>query len=81
MVEKKKAVILGASGMKGQKFIEVLRNHPFIEIVQLCDPNPSVSTLKAVQKWFSGSNPDDPIFEMKIDRISELRPELELFEK
>jgi aspartate-semialdehyde dehydrogenase len=72
MVDKKKAVILGSAGMKGQKYLQVLKNHPFIEIVQLCDPNPSVSTLGSVKNWFSGIAPDDPIFDMKIDRISEL---------
>ena len=56
MVEKKKAVILGSAGMKGMKYIEVLNKHPFIEIVQLCDPNPSAPTLGAVKNWFSLMN-------------------------
>ncbi len=29
---KKKAVVLGATGMMGQKFVQLLANHPWLEV-------------------------------------------------
>ncbi|HEX4920898.1 MAG TPA: aspartate-semialdehyde dehydrogenase [Candidatus Bathyarchaeia archaeon] len=42
MVNKKKAVVLGATGMMGQKFVELLANHPWFEIEALAASDKSV---------------------------------------
>ena len=42
---KKKAVVLGATGMMGQKFVELLANHPWFEVEALAASDKSVGKL------------------------------------
>jgi len=39
---KKKAVVLGATGMMGQKFVQLLANHPWLEVSAVAASDRSV---------------------------------------
>ncbi|MEI4884134.1 aspartate-semialdehyde dehydrogenase, partial [Klebsiella pneumoniae] len=39
---KKRAVVLGATGMMGQKFVQLLANHPWFEVSALAASDRSV---------------------------------------
>src|SRR5712692_9884304 len=42
MSTKKKAVVLGATGMMGQKFVQLLANHPWLEVSAVAASDRSV---------------------------------------
>src|SRR2546427_13242921 len=42
MPAKKKAVVLGATGVMGQKFVQVLANHPWLEVSAVAASDRSV---------------------------------------
>src|SRR6266851_9615240 len=42
MPAKKKAVVLGATGMMGQKFVQLLANHPWLEVSAVAASDRSV---------------------------------------
>src|SRR5207245_8851178 len=45
---KKKAVVLGATGMMGQKFVQLLANHPWLEVSAVAASDKSVGKTYAV---------------------------------
>src|SRR5690348_2617241 len=47
MLVKKKAVVLGATGMMGQKFVQLLSNHPWLEVSAVAASDRSVGKLYA----------------------------------
>src|SRR5690348_8153286 len=48
MLVKKKAVVLGATGMMGQKFVQLLSNHPWLEVSAVAASDRSVGKLYSV---------------------------------
>ncbi|MCW8822628.1 MAG: aspartate-semialdehyde dehydrogenase [Ignavibacteriaceae bacterium] len=67
--------ILGATGSVGQKFVELLTNHPWFEIKELCasDKSAGKKYIDAVD-WFLSSPLDDRVGEIivqKCERVLE----------
>src|SRR6266699_1341601 len=46
---KKKAVVLGATGMMGQKFVQLLANHPWLEVSAVAASDRSVGKSYAAE--------------------------------
>ena len=59
--------ILGATGSVGQKFIELLTNHPWFEITALAASDRSAGKkYKDAARWFQTSQLDDGIANMEV---------------
>jgi len=73
--EKIPVAVLGATGSVGQKFIELLANHPWFEIVELCasDKSAGKKYIDAVD-WFLPSPLPESASEILVQRCE---PELE----
>src|SRR5690349_6990917 len=54
MATKKKAIVLGATGMMGQKFVQLLAHHPWFEISALAASDKSVG--KSYSSAVAGRN-------------------------
>jgi aspartate-semialdehyde dehydrogenase len=65
--EKISVAILGATGSVGQKFIELLANHPWFEITELCASDKSAGKkYKDAVDWFLPSTLNDKVGEIII---------------
>ncbi|NWG27125.1 MAG: aspartate-semialdehyde dehydrogenase [Ignavibacteriaceae bacterium] len=61
--------ILGATGSVGQKFIELLANHPWFEIAELCASDKSAGKkYKEAVDWFLPSQLPEKIGEILVQR-------------
>ncbi len=61
--------ILGATGSVGQKFIELLTDHPWFEIAALAASDRSAGKkYKDAARWFQTSQLDDQIAEMTVQK-------------
>ncbi|MEE8359160.1 MAG: aspartate-semialdehyde dehydrogenase [Candidatus Hydrothermarchaeales archaeon] len=67
-----KVAILGATGMVGQRFIEMLEGHPFFELTDLAASSRSAGkTYKNAAKWYlDGEMPE----ELKDREVKEIDP-------
>ncbi|MFQ5887967.1 MAG: aspartate-semialdehyde dehydrogenase [Candidatus Hydrothermarchaeales archaeon] len=67
-----KVAVLGATGMVGQRFIEMLEGHPFFELTDLAASSRSAGkTYKEAAKWYlDGEMPDD----LKDRVVKEINP-------
>ncbi len=67
---KLKAGIIGATGMVGQRFIEVLQDHPYFEVASVMASERSAGkTYREAAKWYlSGDIPSD-VARMVVDEI------------
>jgi len=65
--KKTKVGILGATGSVGQKFIELLANHPWFEITALAASERSIDKLyKDAANWFMPNKCPDYVAEMQV---------------
>jgi aspartate-semialdehyde dehydrogenase len=61
--------ILGATGSVGQKFVELLGNHPWFEINELCASEKSAGKkYKDAVDWFSASRLPDIVAEIEVEK-------------
>lgn len=59
--------VLGATGSVGQKFIELLSNHPWFEIIELCASNKSAGKkYKSAVDWFMKTDLPEKIGEIEV---------------
>jgi aspartate-semialdehyde dehydrogenase len=63
---KKKAVVLGATGMMGQKFVQLLADHPWFEVDALAASDKSVGKSYAESTGASLTRWSEAIGEMKV---------------
>ena len=71
MTDKKKipVAVLGATGSVGQKFIELLSNHPWFEIKELCASDKSAGKIyKDAVDWFLSSPLPDSVGEIIVQK-------------
>ena len=67
--EKISVAILGATGSVGQKFIELLANHPWFEITELCASDKSAGKkYKDAVDWFLPSPLPDKVKEILVQK-------------
>lgn len=67
MKEKIPVAVLGATGSVGQKFIELLANHPWFEVKELCASDKSAGKkYKDAVDWFLPSNMPENIGEIEV---------------
>lgn len=66
MVNQKRAAIIGATGIVGQKFITALNNHPWIRVVSIHGSSTVGRTFKEARKGFSAAEISDEISKMKV---------------
>jgi aspartate-semialdehyde dehydrogenase len=67
--EKIPVAILGATGSVGQKFIELLANHPWFEISELCASDKSTGKkYKDAVDWFLPSPPPENVKEIIVQK-------------
>lgn len=68
-VEKIPVAILGATGSVGQKFVELLENHPWFEIAELCASDKSAGKkYKDAVDWFLPSPLPESVGEILVQR-------------
>ncbi len=61
--------ILGATGSVGQKFIELLSNHPWFEIIELCASDKSAGKkYKDAVDWFMTTGSPQKIGEIEVQK-------------
>lgn len=66
--------ILGATGSVGQKFVELLKNHPWFEVAELAASDKSANKFyKDAVNWFSSTSLPSAIGNMKV---KECKPDL-----
>ena len=73
MRERLSAAVLGATGIVGQRFVEMLSNHPWFELTSLTGGNSAGKTYGEAVTWLSAGDPPDELREMKI---TESEPDL-----
>ena len=67
--EKIPAAILGATGSVGQKFVELLSNHPWFEIKELCASDKSTGKkYKDAVDWFLPSQLPESVGEIPVQK-------------
>lgn len=72
-----KVGILGATGSVGQRFIEMLENHPSFEVKQIFGDK-SVGNLYRDSNWILKGDMPEYIKDMEIQPISEIVPDVQL---
>lgn len=72
-----KVGILGATGSVGQRFIEMLENHPSFEVKQIFGDK-SVGKLYRDSNWILTGDMPEYIKDMEIQPISEIVPDIQL---
>ncbi|RLF04044.1 MAG: aspartate-semialdehyde dehydrogenase [Thermoprotei archaeon] len=72
-MDKLRVAILGATGLVGQRFVKLLADHPFFDIVALtASPKSAGKKYCEATKWMLGADFPDAVKELKI---LEARPE------
>jgi len=67
--EKIPVAILGATGSVGQKFIELLTNHPWFEITELCASDKSAGkSYKDIVDWFLSTPIPESMKNIKVNK-------------
>lgn len=72
MAKPKKVAVIGATGMAGQRFIDVLYNHPWFQIVSLHDSTMVGQTYGEARKGFNYNETSEEILNMKIKDNKEI---------
>src|SRR5690348_10306373 len=73
MSSKKKAVVLGATGTMGQKFVQLLSNHPWFEVSALAASDRSVG--KSYAESTGGASSIHSSEAIRSMRVTEARPQ------
>jgi aspartate-semialdehyde dehydrogenase len=63
---KKRAAVIGATGMAGQQFIDALDNNPWIEIVSLHGASTVGKTFREARRGFNNQSNSEELLKMKI---------------
>lgn len=71
-MSKKKAAVIGCTGMAGQQFIEVLDNHPWFEIESLHGESSNGFQYKEKRRGFNASEISDEIKNMEIQSYRQI---------
>ena len=70
MASRIKVAVLGATGLVGQRFIQILSKHPWFEVAYLAASERSVGRkYRDVTKWIVENNLPEDIGEMVVERI------------
>ncbi|MFQ5891389.1 MAG: aspartate-semialdehyde dehydrogenase, partial [Candidatus Methanofastidiosia archaeon] len=69
--------ILGVTGCVGQRFVQMLENHPYFEVLQLFGNNSRGKKYKEV-KWILEGEVPEYVKDFEIEDISEISSDLEL---
>ncbi len=69
-MDKIKVAVLGATGMVGQRFIQLLENHPFFELTELAASERSAGKkYSEAAKWYLEGNIPESIKDMEVKAI------------
>lgn len=68
-MKKIEVAILGATGAVGQRFIQLLQDHPWFEVAELVGGSSAGSIYGEVVKWVLDDNPPSEIMKMRIKTL------------
>ena len=66
-MEKLNVAILGATGAVGQRFIQLLNNHPWFQITELVGKSSAGKRYGDAVNWILDDNPPANILEMIVE--------------
>jgi aspartate-semialdehyde dehydrogenase len=66
----KKVAVLGATGMVGQRFVQLLMGHPFFKLVDLCASERSAGKrYKEATRWMLDAEMPEKVADLEVKRI------------